>query len=121
MIGAAAWSVPVVVLATATPAFAASSDPRLSFTRFTAQQKKQAVVVRWGAAVSGVASASASLLVQLYTQGGDQLGSETVSVTLSPKDNGQVSFDVASDAGAHHATATLTSPGVPSVSTSTNL
>lgn len=121
VIGAAAWSVPVITLATATPAFAASLDPRMSFTRFSADQRKQAVVVKWGAMVSGVPSASASLLIQLYTEGGDQLGSETVPVSLSPKDSGQVSLPVAADAGAHHVTATLTSPEIPSVSTSTNL
>jgi len=122
LIGAAAWSVPVIAVATATPAFAASAPiATLSFTSFSASQKKQKVTVSYEVLVSGATTVTGSLLVQLWDSGGNVLGTDTVAVTLRPKASGKVRFTVSPTPTPHHATALLTSSGLASVSATANL
>lgn len=121
VIGAAAWSVPVIALATATPAFAASSPPTLSFTKFSPAQKPAQVVVTWAAKVSGAPSVSASLLVQVYKADGTLLASKSATASLKPTGSGKVTLTVPRILRAHHVTATLTASGLKSVSTTANL
>lgn len=120
VIGAAVWSVPVIAVATATPAFAASTTPTLSFTRFTVTGGRR-IRVSFAVRVTGATSVSASLAIQLWDANGAQLGSVTRALTLSPTSSGRVTFNVPATAGADHATATLTSPGLQAVSATASL
>ena len=113
VIGAAAWSVPVIALATATPAFAASCAPGSNLTlSISATQKSKRVVVSYTAGVSGCAKVNASLTVFVYKADGTQLATATKSMTLrqAAADTGTVKLDLDTGIVAHHVTATLSSP-----------
>ncbi len=116
LIGAAAWSVPVIAVATATPAVAASKTPRLSFTLFRVSQKGQTVTARYRVRVAWANSVSASLTIELNAADGAALGSRTCAITPSPTTSGTETFDLPAGAAPHHATATLVSTGLTTLS-----